>query len=116
MRTSSAIFCIVIFIASIMYTFWDNILDLFEDETFDFIYVDGYAHTGENEGQTLHDWWPKLKRGGMFTGDDYHEDWPKVVYHVNEFCRIKELNINIYDYKYKDEIYSKYPSWYVFKN
>ena len=32
MRTSSAIFCIVIFIASIMYTFWDNILDLFEDE------------------------------------------------------------------------------------
>ena len=62
-------------------------LNLFEDCTFDFIYIDGYAHTGENEGKTLYDWYPKLKKGGMFAGDDYHNDWPKVVHHVDEFCK-----------------------------
>ncbi|WP_279473885.1 class I SAM-dependent methyltransferase [Aeromonas caviae] len=45
---------------------FDEALDMFPDEYFDFIYVDGYAHTGEEEGKTLHDWFPKLKVGGGF--------------------------------------------------
>ena len=90
-------------------------LNLFEDGTFDFIYIDGYAHTGENEGKTLHDWYPKLKKGGMFAGDDYHNDWPKVVHHVDEFCKANLLTLRIHEYKNKNNVYSKYPSWYVFK-
>lgn len=43
-----------------------------------FIYVDGYAHTGEDRGKTLFDWYPKLKIGGLMAGDDYHDDWPLV--------------------------------------
>lgn len=91
-------------------------LDFFEDNTFDFIYIDGYAHTGENEGKTLYDWYPKLKKGGMFAGDDYHSDWPKVIHHVDKFCKDNFLKLHIHKFKNKNNDYSKYPSWYVFKN
>jgi len=94
---------------------FEEAIKLFEDETFDFIYIDGYAHTGENEGKTLHEWWPKLKKGGLFCGDDYHKDWPKVIYHVDEFCKKNGVEMKIHDYNNKDIIYSKYPSWYVIK-
>jgi len=46
---------------------FDEALDLFADEYFDFIYIDGYAHTGQEGGKTLENWWPKLKPGGLFT-------------------------------------------------
>lgn len=95
---------------------FNDALELFEDNTFDFIYIDGYAHTGEDEGKTLYDWYPKLKKGGMFAGDDYHSDWNKVVHYVDEFCSSKNLELHIHDYKNKNDIYSSYPSWYVFKN
>jgi hypothetical protein len=35
---------------------FDEALDLFPDAYFDFIYVDGYAHTGEESGATFDDW------------------------------------------------------------
>ena len=44
---------------------FNQALNLFEDGTFDFIYIDGYAHTGEDQGKTLFDWWPKVRVGGM---------------------------------------------------
>ena len=94
---------------------FNNALQLFEDDTFDFIYIDGYAHTGQDEGSTLYDWYPKLKSGGMFAGDDYHTDWNKVIHYVDEFCSEKGLKLNIHDYKNKNNVYSSYPSWYVFK-
>ncbi|MEZ5798835.1 MAG: methyltransferase domain-containing protein [Paracoccaceae bacterium] len=37
---------------------FDQALDLFPDGYFDFIYCDGYAHTGEEGGRTLADWFP----------------------------------------------------------
>ena len=41
---------------------FDQALDLFPDQFFDFIYADGYAHTGEEGGQTLLNWYrlPRL--------------------------------------------------------
>ena len=44
---------------------FDEALDIFPDEFFDFIYVDGYAHTGEEGGRTLINWYAKLKPGGI---------------------------------------------------
>jgi hypothetical protein len=70
---------------------FDEILDLFEDEYFDFMYVDGYAHTGEEGGQTFRDWFSKVKPFGIFAGDDYHPDWPLVVQEVDEFLRENDL-------------------------
>ena len=94
---------------------FDEALDLFPDEYFDFIYVDGYAHTGEEGGKTFRNWWPKLKKGGMFAGDDYHEKhWPLVYMNVNDFCRKKNLEINVTT-ETENIGYCKYPTWYVFK-
>jgi hypothetical protein len=64
---------------------FDEALPLFPDEYFDFIYVDGYAATGEEGGSTFYDWLPKVKRGGVFAGHDYSPEWPFVVKAVDRF-------------------------------
>lgn len=64
---------------------------LFPNHFFDFIYIDGYAHTGQNGGQTLKDWYKKLKPGGVFAGHDYAERWPKTIIAVDAF--VKKFNI-----------------------
>ena len=57
--------------STIIRMFFDEAAIYFENETFDFIYVDGYAHTGANRGKDFITWWPKLKKGGLFAGHDY---------------------------------------------
>lgn len=85
-------------------------IDLFPNEYFDFIYIDGYAHTGQNEGKTLRQWYPKLKSGGIFSGHDYcAQRWPKTFNQVNQFLK-EELN---YQINFTEENID--PSWYIFK-
>lgn len=93
---------------------FDEALSLFDEESLDFIYVDGYAHTGEEQGQTFHDWWPKLKRGGIFAGDDYDPAWPLVVHHVDRFVRLHSLELHTVPGGGGDWA-SNYPSWLAFK-
>lgn len=63
-----------------------NALRHFADGSLDFIYIDGYAHKGQENGKTLEDWWPKLRSGGMFAGHDYDEvNWPATFASVNAF-------------------------------
>lgn len=59
----------------------------FPDNFFDFIYIDAYAHEGQQGGKLLDDWWPKLKVGGIFSGHDYDEKWPLTVKAVDRFSR-----------------------------
>ena len=87
---------------------------LFDDNTFDFIYVDGFAHTGQEGGKTLTDWWPTLKVGGVMAGDDYHTDWPLVMWAVNEMAVQLGLELHITD-TVDSTSYNRYPSWYVVK-
>jgi Methyltransferase domain len=42
----------------------------FTDEFFDYVYLDG-NHRYEAVRDDLNAWWPKLKKGGLFAGDDY---------------------------------------------
>jgi hypothetical protein len=70
---------------------FDEMVDSFEDEYFDFVYVDGYAHTGEEGGATYRDWFPKVQPFGIIAGDDYHPDWPLVVKAVDEFLEQNSL-------------------------
>lgn len=89
---------------------FEKAIDLFQDEYFDFIYIDGYAHTGQNEGHTLRQWYPKLKSGGIFSGHDYCEQkWPKTFNQVNKFLK-EEL---AYEINVTQEIIN--PSWYIIK-
>jgi hypothetical protein len=77
---------------------------LFADETFDFIYIDGCAQFGP--ARTIKDWYPKCKLGGIFGGHDYFERWPRTIKAVDEFIAQKgyELNLTTGD---------RYPSWWV---
>lgn len=89
---------------------FDQALALFPNNHFDFIYIDGFAWTGEEEGQTLRDWFPKAKVGGIFAGDDYHSDWPKVRYEIDKFSSRYDLKLHVVEF---DDY--KYPTWYVRK-
>jgi hypothetical protein len=70
---------------------FDEIVDMFDDDFFDFVYIDGYAHTGEEGGTTFRDWLPKVKPFGVLAGDDYHPDWPLVVREVDTFLSRNKL-------------------------
>ena len=59
----------------------------FADASLDFVYIDGYAHTGQESGKTLADWWSKLKPGGIFAGHDYScRQYPQTVSAVDAFA------------------------------
>lgn len=47
-----------------------DIADTFENEFFDFVYIDAW-HSYEAVKADLEGWWPKLKKGGLFAGDDF---------------------------------------------
>lgn len=81
----------------------------FPDKYFDFIYIDGYAHTGQESGGTMRDWYPKLSLGGIMAGHDYDEKrWPKTFDQVNSFALALGKKIHV-----TGEIQS--PSWYIIK-
>lgn len=73
---------------------------LFEDNYFDFIYIDA-AHDYESVVEDLNAWWPKLKKGGIFSGHDYFPDtrvWRGkecgVYKAVNEFAVQKNTEVH----------------------
>ena len=45
--------------------------NMFEDEYFDFVFLDTYL-TYQQAISDLETWYPKVKRGGLFTGHDYY--------------------------------------------
>jgi hypothetical protein len=94
---------------------FDEALSLFDEQFFDFIYFDGYAHTGEEGGKTFADWWPKLKTGGVYAGDDYHADWPLVKWAVNAFSQKVGAALQITGQIEKTNL-NRYPSWFFTKN
>jgi hypothetical protein len=94
---------------------FDQALDLFPDGHFDFIYCDGYAHTGEEGGRTLLDWYAKLKPGGVMAGDDYDlAHWPLVVWAVHNL--VSQLNVPLQVTDVVSEVaYNRYRSWFFTK-
>ena len=83
-------------------------LPLVPDAWADLIYIDGYAHTGQEGGQTLRDWWPKLKPGGVFAGHDYSGHYPQTIAAVDAFVIEMGLDLRIIDEK-------PHPSWWTIK-
>lgn len=87
---------------------FQDAVKLFKDETFDFVYVDGYAHLGQENGGTLRDWWPKVKLGGIFSGHDYAKRYVETIQAVDSFVSGKRLELNLTT---DDE----FPSWWIIK-
>ena len=85
-------------------------LSLFEDESLDFVHIDGWAHTGQDGGATIWAWASKVRLGGVFSGHDYHPDWPLTVRAVD--CFVAETGFELQLADAEDD----YPTWAVVKS
>ena len=88
---------------------------LFPNAYFDFAYVDGYAHSGEEGGGTILDWYAKVKPGGILAGDDYDPvRWPLVVWGVHNL--VAQIGATLYvTENVQDSTYDSYASWFIIK-
>jgi len=66
--------------------------ETFADDTVDFCYVDA-GHTYEAVMKDLQAWWPKIRPGSYFGGDDYTKGWPEVCQAVEDFFRDKAVRV-----------------------
>jgi SAM-dependent methyltransferase len=88
---------------------------LFPDEFFDFVYVDGYAHSGEEGGRTILDWYAKVKPGGILAGDDYDPvRWPLVVWGVHNLVAQIGVPLRVTEH-ILEGTYNNYASWFIVK-
>ena len=91
-----------------------NCVNTFEDEYFDFIYIDA-DHSYEGCKADLLNYWPKVKRGGILSGHDYFEAATTykfgVIQAVDEFRASN--NIPEDDFYVTPESYA--PSWFIIK-
>lgn len=100
---------------SILRMKFDEAVKKFPDGHFDLVYVDGYAHEGEDNGRTFWDWWPKVKSGGIFAGHDYcKRHWPLVPLHLDRFAEHHGLNIHVTS-ETSDPQAIIFPSWIIRK-
>jgi len=95
---------------------FDEALDLFPDNYFDFVYLDGYAGNGFEGGQTLRKWANKVKRGGVIAGDDYDEECSLLKQVVDEFVTQNGFELMVTEGAYDFSAYGHYPSWAVTKS
>jgi len=93
---------------------FDEALDLFKDESIDLLYVDGYAHTGEEGGKTFFDWYPKVKRGAIIAGHDFGADFPLVMQAVHKFSAAVNISINVINDRSGGSNHGQ-PSWFAVK-
>ena len=95
-------------------TSFESALNIFEDNYFDFVYVDGYAHGGQEGGKTLCDWIKKVKVGGIICGDDYDSKFPLTIKAVNHLAQ--NTNNQIYltnkDFVYENQR-KHFASWII---
>jgi hypothetical protein len=88
---------------------FEEALDRFDDGSLDFVYVDGYAHNGNEDGRTFAQWWPKVRPGGIMAGHDYHSRFERNVRAVDAFAKAHGLMFHL---TRKDKL----PSWIVRKS
>lgn len=94
---------------------FEDALRRFDDEYFDIVYVDGFAHTGQHNGSTIEQWYAKVKKNGIISGDDYCERWPLNMKMVDRFIAKYDLNLNIIGKGEPGSLWSSSPSWYAIK-
>lgn len=93
---------------------FEEALSHFANESLDFIYIDSYAHTGQEDGTTIEQWWWKLKPGGILAGHDYHPVWAATMNAVNRF--VERHALTLHQTLPADESGADpYPSWWVEK-
>jgi len=95
---------------------FEEALPLFAEASVDLIYIDAYAHTGQDDGRILEQWWPKLKPGGIFAGHDYDPAWPATITVVDAFSASHQIDIEtIPGDLTSDRKTEHYASWWMRK-
>jgi len=69
--------------------------DKFPDEHFDFIFVDG-DHSYEGCLEDIEKYYPKVRKGGIIAGDDYHKDGVKPA--VDKYFKEYEVSPNGFEW------------------
>lgn len=91
---------------------------LIPNERLGFIYIDCYAHTGQDGGEVLRVMWPKLQPGGLFSGDDYDErKWPRTYSAVNQFAKSVNRSVQVregFTFTSRNSMDNN-PTWFFFK-
>lgn len=70
---------------------WDA-AEKFQDNSVDFCYVDA-GHSYEAVTNDLTAWWPKMRPGALFGGDDYTKGYPGVQQAVWDFFGPREIKV-----------------------
>ncbi len=70
-----------------------NAAKMFDDEYFDFVYIDG-NHSYKEVKKDLESWYPKLKKYGTMCGDNYGDAYKDTIKAVSEFVYKYKLIIN----------------------
>ncbi len=78
----------------------ENAVVQFADSSLDFVFIDG-NHTYPAVKNDIKLWTPKIRSGGILSGDDYNT-WEGVPQAVNEF--IKETNLKL-NFVYRGRIW-----------
>ena len=97
--------------SSVLRLSFDEALGVFKDGNlkFDLVYIDGYAHAGQEGGSTLERWFSMVAPGGMLAGHDYDlQHWPLTYHKVNVFANKYGLTV-----RFTDACNDFFPSWYV---
>ena len=84
------------------------------DGSLGFVYIDCYAHTGQEDGAILEAAWPKLADGGLFSGDDYDKCWPTFE-RVNSFAESVGRSVSVWDDFPHHNPYDNHDSWFFHK-
>lgn len=64
----------------------------FPNESLHAVFLDA-CHDYDFVKEEIAAWWPKVKRGGIFSGHDYDASWPGVVKAVQEFAAANNLQL-----------------------
>ena len=94
--------------ANIIRATFKEVLNEINDEYFDFIYIDGNAKSGQEDGETILNWYCKLKPGGIYSGHDYYKKYPLTIKYVNEFADKYKKQLNFTTER-------KFKSWWMVK-
>jgi len=78
---------------TILRSFSHRVLPFIPSEL-DFVYIDG-LHDYASVREDIHDWFPKLKSGGILCGHDYNETNPGTIQAVDEFAEESGLEFKI---------------------
>lgn len=80
-----------------------HVAETFDDGFFDWIYIDA-MHDYKNVRDDLEAWWPKLRSGGIISGDDFYSSAAALT-HYNKFSDKKILTDG--DVHYIQQIYTR---------